>query len=318
MANFGRRMVNEELIAQIGQGGTEYTAGDNITIEDGVISAVDTTYTASNGIKIENDDIQADTTVLATTAYANTAAGNAVTSGINTLKDDNVIFPYFDGTDVDFTDVSYDDENTALDISNIINALPLIQSTETTDFADLTNEIKITTDQYNEQTKSFYLKGYGLIKATASNQYLILITKDAALVAGTATNMSNITAKEFSRSGGDAYMVAKVRASKWNTLQVNATYSSATQFKINGVLVPFANVQFVALASTDTSEVVVKASVGIKNGYVRLQFGYPGISGSNLTNYGNKLAIDKIATGNPGNYLLRVTVDANSKLTDLR
>ncbi len=287
MANFGKRMVKEPAIKQIG--GTEYTAGDGITITD--------------------DTIAVDEQVIATKTD--------VSGAVEELKEDNAIFPFYDGTNVDFTDVTYDEANTALDISNIINAMPVIQSTETTDFDDLTNEIKITTDQYNEQDKSFYLKGYGLLKATASGKYLIIITKDVALAAGTETNMSNITGKQFSRSGGDAYMISKVRATKWNTLQVNATYASATQFKINGTLVPFENVQFVALASTDTLEVVVKASVGIKNGYIRIQFAYPGISAGNLTHYGNKLAIDKIPTGNAGNYLLRVTVDANSKLTDL-
>lgn len=38
---------------------TEYEAGDNITIEDGVISATDTTYTAGNNITIENGVISA-------------------------------------------------------------------------------------------------------------------------------------------------------------------------------------------------------------------------------------------------------------------
>lgn len=41
MANFGRRMVNEELIAQIGEG-TEYTAGTGIDITEDVISVDNT------------------------------------------------------------------------------------------------------------------------------------------------------------------------------------------------------------------------------------------------------------------------------------
>lgn len=39
---------------------TEYEAGDNITIEDGVISAIDTTYTAGNNITIEDGVISAE------------------------------------------------------------------------------------------------------------------------------------------------------------------------------------------------------------------------------------------------------------------
>lgn len=45
----GRRMVKNDLIANIGKG-AEYTAGDNITIEDGVISAKDTVYDGGYGI----------------------------------------------------------------------------------------------------------------------------------------------------------------------------------------------------------------------------------------------------------------------------
>lgn len=55
--NHGKRMVSEDLIAKIGEGGggTTYTAGDNITIENNVISATDTTYTSGVGIYIQSD-----------------------------------------------------------------------------------------------------------------------------------------------------------------------------------------------------------------------------------------------------------------------
>lgn len=55
--NHGKRMVPEYLIAKLEtiEPGSEYTAGDNITIEDGVISATDTTYTAGPGIEIDTD-----------------------------------------------------------------------------------------------------------------------------------------------------------------------------------------------------------------------------------------------------------------------
>lgn len=42
------------------------TAGNNITIEDNVISATDTRYTAGNGINLNGTEFSADTTVLAT------------------------------------------------------------------------------------------------------------------------------------------------------------------------------------------------------------------------------------------------------------
>ena len=49
MSNYGKRMVRESKIKQIGEG-AEYTAGENITIEDGVISATDTVYNGGYGI----------------------------------------------------------------------------------------------------------------------------------------------------------------------------------------------------------------------------------------------------------------------------
>lgn len=47
--SFGKRMVRESKIKEIGKG-EEYTAGENITIEDGVISATDTIYGGGYGI----------------------------------------------------------------------------------------------------------------------------------------------------------------------------------------------------------------------------------------------------------------------------
>ena len=42
------------------------TAGDNVQIENGGISAKDTTYTAGNGLNLNGTEFSADTTVLAT------------------------------------------------------------------------------------------------------------------------------------------------------------------------------------------------------------------------------------------------------------
>ena len=49
MANYGKRMVSEIDIAQIGQGGgSEYTAGKGIDITDGAISVDTTDLTATS------------------------------------------------------------------------------------------------------------------------------------------------------------------------------------------------------------------------------------------------------------------------------
>lgn len=95
MANKGKRMVNEDLIKQIGQGGggTTYTAGDGISISAEDVISVDNTvalksdlatvattgdyddltnkptipsYTAGTGIDIIKNNIRVDSTIVAT------------------------------------------------------------------------------------------------------------------------------------------------------------------------------------------------------------------------------------------------------------
>ena len=59
IADFTVGETSGELFAPTPESPVEYTAGDNITIEDGVISATDTTYTAGDGISTENGVISA-------------------------------------------------------------------------------------------------------------------------------------------------------------------------------------------------------------------------------------------------------------------
>jgi len=68
-------------------------AGDNISISGGVISAVDTTYSAGNGLSLDGTQFSVDTTTIATKGDVDTkqdvlseAQLNAVNSGITTAK----------------------------------------------------------------------------------------------------------------------------------------------------------------------------------------------------------------------------------------
>lgn len=103
MSNQGKRMVKENLIAQIGQGGgTEYTAGTGIDITEDVIS-VDTTtiqpkLSAGDGINIsEADTITVDTTTIQEklTAGDNITIAEGVISATDTT--------YTAGTGIDIT-----------------------------------------------------------------------------------------------------------------------------------------------------------------------------------------------------------------------
>lgn len=60
------------------------TAGDNITIENNVISASDTTYTAGNGLSLNNEnEFSVDTTVVATQQNLSTEVTNRENADIN-------------------------------------------------------------------------------------------------------------------------------------------------------------------------------------------------------------------------------------------
>ena len=76
---------------------TTYTAGDNVTIKDGIISATDTTYTAGDNVKIENGVISATDKDTTYTAGDNVTIKDGVisakdttyTAGENITIDDN-------------------------------------------------------------------------------------------------------------------------------------------------------------------------------------------------------------------------------------
>jgi len=81
----------------------EYTAGENVTISNGVISATDTTYTAGENVTIENGVISATDTTY--TAGDNITIQNGVISAsgggsVEYSTDERVIGTWVDGTDV--------------------------------------------------------------------------------------------------------------------------------------------------------------------------------------------------------------------------
>lgn len=81
-----------------------YTAGDNVSITNDVISAVDTKYTAGAGLTLDGNEFSADTTVLQ----------EKLTAGSNVQINDNVI----SATDTKYTAGN----NVSINSSNVISA----------------------------------------------------------------------------------------------------------------------------------------------------------------------------------------------------
>lgn len=98
--NHGKRMVPEYLIAKLEtlEPGGDYTAGDNITIEDGVISATDTTYTAGPGIDITSDNLVRTKISIAGGLNYNNDGNMIVDNSVVAFKSD-IVTSYNDLTD---------------------------------------------------------------------------------------------------------------------------------------------------------------------------------------------------------------------------
>lgn len=100
----GRRMVQEDKIAKIGEGGGEYTAGNGINITNDEISVDETVVqgklTAGSGISIENDVISATASGASFTDWVDMTNKssvtadeyNAILNGEKRIKYDNQIY----------------------------------------------------------------------------------------------------------------------------------------------------------------------------------------------------------------------------------
>lgn len=78
--------------------GVQYTAGQNIQINNNEISATDTTYTAGSGISIQNGEISNTAQGVTYTAGANVSITNNEISATNTMRDPATANPLMDGT----------------------------------------------------------------------------------------------------------------------------------------------------------------------------------------------------------------------------
>ena len=216
MANQGKRMVKENLIAQIGQGGAEYTAGtgiditediisvdtttiqekltagDNITISDGTISATDTdtTYTAGVGIDIDANneitaDIKAGSGIVVDTDLTDDSlvvmvnddivqgkltAGTGIDITTNTISTDEDVelVPTYGLTPTDVPGIG------TMSLSDMISAgLPILSISTTSLYPDNTIEVNVG--------DKFRVKGYFGIQTDDSTGVRVFTTADNGL-----------------------------------------------------------------------------------------------------------------------------------------
>lgn len=211
MANQGKRMVKENLIAQIGQGTTytagtgiditedvisvdttsiqeKLTAGDNITISEGVISAADTTYTAGEGIDITSNEISVDNNTVA-------------------LKQDlEDLAPALE-------EFIYNANGQTLGIDGFFATIPFIKTNDFTDTLNADGQYVdpagnahdvITLDQ-NDLTTSVKLSGTFALRKTSSNTtYLVTTVKESiAKLLGTQSGTVSFNKLLAQRTGNN-------------------------------------------------------------------------------------------------------------------
>lgn len=138
MANFGKRMVAEDLIKQIGQGG----GGSDLNLQAGTGISITTGETADDKI------IAVDETVIPNKSEVQSFAGNYT----NTLRPE--------GTE----------------IKTFIDSLPVFNLQFTTDIDTLPNEVKINLNQDDMNGNKIFGSGTFLVKDTANNTYILIST----------------------------------------------------------------------------------------------------------------------------------------------
>ena len=175
-----------------------YTAGDNVSITNDVISAVDTKYTAGTGLTLSGTEFSADTTVLQ----------EKLTAGSNVQIADNVI----SATDTKYTAGT----NVQINGSNVISATDTTYSagsgitlTGTTFSADKTvMQEKLTAGtnvQINDNVISATDTKYTAGTNVSINSSNVISATDTTYTAGTNVQISNanvISATDTTYSAG--------------------------------------------------------------------------------------------------------------------
>lgn len=309
MANKGRRMVFEEDIKKIGQGGSgaTYTAGDNISISaDNVISATDTTYTAGYGIIIgDNNAVSVDTVAIPTnldvaTAISNSA--NAVMNEVNARTPLQISYPV---NPKDVYDALYAEDPTITEqqaITKWLKDMPVLVGRgegvkSALETAGYTNVIEMLVGQEIKCTGFFGLAAEGTSSpyAFANKVYIFANAGSSASVNLWNNAAAKTTSFNGLKNGNQQYQFEHTRFRYENT-------------SLSSYVDPFNNqVQVQGLTSNFASTVVIAAKDGIP--YGREIEGAIINTNAGYTPYNLNIANGMTLPTTEGTYTLKVTID---------
>lgn len=214
MANKGRRMVFEEDIKRIGEGGgATYTAGDNINISaENVISATDTTYTAGDGITLDNGEFSANVKA----GYGIVVDTDETDDSLVVMTDDDYVAYKNEVVKVrnlSFTSTPYDyeGETQLAKCQAWYNDIPVLQTNSFTD-ANTFGHTVISGDATLQRADLIFFKGTFMLRDTANNTNVIYTTFGSNnMNAATSYTESNFSGFYLFRSGNNGYSVVDAR-----------------------------------------------------------------------------------------------------------
>ena len=194
----GKRLVPEYLITKLEEiePGAEYTAGDNITIEDGVISATDTTYTAGPGIEINtasNNLVRTKISINGGLNYDNN--GNMIADNSVVAFKSDIVTSYNDLTDKPSIPTKTSDlQNDSNFIQNATQQQSVVLQTESSNFDMQSNFITVdATDEVSGDSSSITIAGEQIDIDTPVLYYNTVEVATINDIPTTATSSSTVT-----------------------------------------------------------------------------------------------------------------------------
>lgn len=183
------------------------TAGDNITIENNVISASDTTYTAGNGLSLNNEnEFSVDTTVVATQQNLSTEVTNRENADINLQGQIDAI-------------------SASSDVVDIVGTYAELQAYDTQHLKD-NDIIKVLQDETQNNATTYYRWSTHTHTFTLIGQegpYYTKASADAQFVPQTRTVNSKALSSNITLTASDVDAVATgdvVQATGNNTTKI--------------------------------------------------------------------------------------------------
>lgn len=332
MANKGRRMVFEEDIKKIGQGGSgaTYTAGDGISISDENVISADTDVMAT---KSDTPDLLNEYVETAGAIWTDEITDPITGNKTYLIATNTDVYPYVNKLEYTLDDQNIyvdpedvDTENKTVDISDFINSIPLLQTGECSDFNSLPNPKVFMSNSNpnlidNPNTSYILSKGLLLMKKTATNEYIIIDVagKYSGLkVVPTGTTAKPVTNNQgftkLFRSGTNDWCAYDRRCNQFHQLYIDDAWGmDGYKYKVNGtVLDGITSIKVITTGRTYgayTNFYFDASTAGACLGKAGFTYVMPMKNGTQ-THIPNSL---KVPT-TQGTYSLQVTVDENGAI----